>query len=116
MRTKGFLNALDKLFDSPEKWAQGHSAYDSNGNPVSCLSPDAVKWCILGGVGKVCGLDNKDQETLIAILTRAMHKLPGSECYLGYWNDRPKRTFRDIRELIIATKAEIDSLALLRKE
>lgn len=44
-----------KDFLTPENWCKGEMAVDLAGNPVSWQSSEAVKWCVLGAIGKCYG-------------------------------------------------------------
>jgi hypothetical protein len=75
MKESERLRAALALIDSPEKWAQGASAKDSEGFIVALHAEDAVSFCSLGALGIKCSdkgyLDNEAYESSRTYLKRA---------------------------------------------
>ena len=55
-----------ELIDSPEKLARGAFARDSKQERVTYDSPQAVAWCIVGGI-KRCYLVSEQEETILKL-------------------------------------------------
>lgn len=47
------LRALRVLLADPDHWTQGASARDESGAVCASRSPEAVRWCLHGGMHKV---------------------------------------------------------------
>lgn len=65
------LDVLDKLYDLME----GQSVYnplniaeDVDGNEVAHDSPDAVRWCMIGGLWSITGYPDFDADSVEALL------------------------------------------------
>lgn len=52
MTTKQVLIEARRLIEKPESRCTEHAAEDKYGHPVSVNSPDAVKFCIYGAIGR----------------------------------------------------------------
>lgn len=95
-----------ELLDSPEKWTKGAIARDSKGNLVSYNSPNAVCFCLLGAIYKCYASDKMNPDKMNPDkLPLEIRKLIGSLLNLrsdsiSYFNDAPKRTFEDIKNLV----------------
>jgi hypothetical protein len=93
---------IKELLVSEDKWARKGFAFDKDDRMVFGASPDAVKWCLLGAVGKC--YQGAEGEAVRELLTAELttkdtpeHDLPGS---ISQWNDNPKTTFADVRKLV----------------
>lgn len=86
------------LLSGPEKWCQGPSARDANGDVTASNSPTACSWCIQGAIWKVYkSWDEqvKAEEKLEAVLKKRK-KHPS----FVRFNEKPGRKFSTIRRLI----------------
>lgn len=64
-RTLERLEQLHDLFADERRWTKGIFAQNAEGADVSDpTSVEACKWCLLGGVMKVCGLSSTWMTTL----------------------------------------------------
>jgi hypothetical protein len=91
------------LLDRPERWTQGCSARDVSGNRVYSLDTHAVCWCALGAL-IVSHKDRPepDYEAARDELLAAIQRRHGSEyAAITRWNDDSKRTFEEVREVLI---------------
>lgn len=50
-------NSLKDLFSNPKKWGKGSFAKNASNTPRKVSDPDAVCWCLMGGIAKVCDVD-----------------------------------------------------------
>jgi hypothetical protein len=53
MTIESLLDDLFELLKDEDHWTQRGIARKADGTVVPATHPDAVKWCLLGGVGKV---------------------------------------------------------------
>ena len=53
MRTYEVLEKAKDLLSDPDKWTQQAYARDADGETVMVHDESAVRWCVLGAVGKV---------------------------------------------------------------
>lgn len=98
MKESERLIAAKALIDSPEKWAQGSSAKDAQGFIVALHSPDAVSFCSLGAVGKLCsGSGYLDDETYEAS-RKYLRDACGTRLVTSY-NDAPNRTHAEVMQM-----------------
>lgn len=58
------LKALRELFSDRSRWTQGVEARNGSGLPVAPMDPDAVCFCLLGGVIKVTDDEVRRYEAL----------------------------------------------------
>ena len=79
------------LLNSAKKWIRGEFATSDDGHIVEPDSPDATRWCILGGVVRCYPLSQRSR--IRARLYTALY--PKSPHSLGVFNDRA--TFRQVR-------------------
>lgn len=52
------LRQVRELFEDPNKWTGGSFARDDKGHPVSFNAPNAVCWCLEGGLRKFAENNN----------------------------------------------------------
>ena len=90
---------LQELFARDGSWTQGALARDAAGEKCYPADPEAVCWCLVGGVLKV---DYANQQHIFDLLSQATG---GSLVLLSRWNDAPGRTIEDVRAL--AAKANV---------
>lgn len=83
---------LQELFSSEARWTQKKVARNKDGQGRFPNSPEAVQWCLVGGIDKCY-----DGEELILVHHKVKNYLGMS---LTIWNDYPDRTFADIRRVI----------------
>lgn len=85
---------LKELFKSEANWCQRSLALDKDSNPTGYYSPDAVCWCLEGGIAK-CYVENFEIRKKIASKIYADNMWD-----FTFWNDNPLRTFQDIYKLV----------------
>ena len=89
MKIKDFLTNIN--------WIQGDVTLDIHKNPVSDYSPFAQYWPLLGMIFKV--YYNPQARSLIE--NKVIKYIGGKNVKdILIWNNRPERTFKDVRELI----------------
>jgi len=93
------MKVRDLLIDA-SKWTTKTSARNAEGEACSPISKDAVCWCLSGAMLK-CYPDTYYDHSWLEIERRLRNHLKIlGEYSLLVWNDNPKRTFQDIRDLI----------------
>ncbi len=80
-----------------ETWCKGYYAYTKDNNAVHPLNENAVKWCLAGWMYKIYG------DTLFDHIKQKIQSIING--YEITWNDKPERTFEEVKELLI--KADI---------
>lgn len=102
------LDKLNALFSGPEKWIQGSFAKTKSGKPVGSNEDSACCWCIAGGVNRITYQKNEEYAEMRAALSETIggNYALGTSTYVA-WNEKPERTFADIKKLIADTKERI---------
>lgn len=85
---------IKELLDVESKWTQGVNARDQLHQSVEVHHPNARQWCLLGAVHKCY---SGDMFTLV--WNRIRSKV--SNYFPHRWNDDPKRTFAEVRALVV---------------
>lgn len=103
---KNLMKIRDLLSDE-SRWAHdkdkrnGLDGRDKNNKPICPFSPDAVKWTLAGAL-RLCYRTKKRSELLMVITKRLGNEY--NPWYAEYdiqdWNDDPKRTFSEVRQLV----------------
>jgi hypothetical protein len=75
---------LEKLFWEQKTWTTGQWARNSQGKPVHPCSPNAVEWCLLGGVQRCYP---ETQEDVVALLETRIGEIEGQLIRVQDWND-----------------------------
>jgi len=83
------------LLSYKSKWTKRFYARDENGITVNWSSRKAVKFCLVGAIGRCY---KSDDYFIILEAVRASIV----EDNVATWNDLPERTFADIRAVIEA--------------
>jgi hypothetical protein len=91
---KGAINMkVHELLNSPDKWTQRASARDVNNHVCLSDSANAKCWCLLGAISKVYPCSD---------FMRVVKKVANvTKENIPSWNDRPERTFDDVRNLCL---------------
>jgi hypothetical protein len=91
-----------ELLDSEEKWTKRLYARDASGASVSPNDDKAVCWCLIGAIrycypDRVHGVFERVENHL-----RGKGALKIDELCIGAseWNDAPKRTFEEVKQLV----------------
>lgn len=82
---------MHQLFAKPGKWTQGASAVDRDGHPVEVKNRRAYAFCLYGGVYKCY----KDETQRGLVLDKLVTALEDVVC----WNDKPRRTQKQVQAL-----------------
>lgn len=114
MNSLEILKAVDALYSDESRWTKGAFGRDDDGNSTGSFNTEAVRWCALGAIRKVCGsmANIDDPQPLEARRTFAIaigDVNPGVGLYsLTANNDAAATTFADIKAAL--------KLAIERKE
>jgi hypothetical protein len=89
----------DEILTGPERWHQGPVALNASGSGVNAGDGEARSWCLFGAVLKA--LDYRLSDHVAHGAEAALWSaLPDGEAgYIG-WNERPGRTYADVRSLL----------------
>ncbi len=88
------LQDLSLLFDKEEKWIKNKFAQNANGWVVDSCSPNAVCWCLHGGINKITNISITRRENLVRVISEQTGE------NIIAWNDQKERTFADITAVI----------------
>lgn len=89
-----FLARAEEIEQHPERWTQGDSAKDAEGNPVCADDREAVCWCL---AGLFCrdGMQYADHDGI----ARRLLDSKKYDCFADF-NDAPDRTAADIVDFL----------------
>ena len=84
------------LFRYPKRWCKGDYAKNKEKVGIDVYDADACSWCLEGAIKKVYP-DNPDR------ILEKLSKLINSNLFgaIPNWNDKPKRTFEQVKALVI---------------
>ena len=85
---KQILKTGRELISDPGQWAQGYSACDAYGQPVSVCSDRAKSWCSLGALEKAAEILGADDETCKEAFELLRQQIPGYFKVVSIFNDR----------------------------
>lgn len=83
-----------------ETWTQGAYARDRFGRAEDVNSPEACQFCLIGAAYKLYG-------DVDAPVIRKIRDILGT--FVPYWQDRPGRTFEEVREVILKAEAMLET-------
>jgi hypothetical protein len=100
------MKVKDLLTDE-SKWCKNLPAVDKEGRQTTTRSPTACKWCLMGAIVK-CYVETRPPfyESYCAArykVLNAIREIHGNlyeEGYISLFNDGPKTTFAEIREVL----------------
>ena len=90
-----------ELLDSLEKWCKGALSKDAWGFPVSI--EEGVCWCTAGAILKCHPEDNAPLRNKTLFMLESVlkdRKMITMGQSTGAWNDAPKRTWREVYDLL----------------
>jgi len=93
---------LDDVLTDASKWCQGDAAQAATGERMPCDNPQAVRFCILGAIGKAISLEGHALVTEWKTFSRTVslvESVAGGR-YTPAFNDDPHTTFEDVRLLL----------------
>jgi len=90
------MKVRDLLTDE-SKWTQRASARDIRGFNIQPRDERAVRWCVAGAM--YCCYRDDEESAPWSKIDRYLELLEYSN--IVGWNDDPKRTFLDIRDLVM---------------
>jgi hypothetical protein len=98
--------SLRQLFSGPSKWCKNSNARDANDRAVAWDSPNAVKFCFIGGLYRVYEDSNKRRKVVEKIkkAINKFHKDDDNIVWISAFNDNPKTSFSDIKKVIELAK------------
>jgi hypothetical protein len=74
-------------------WTRSSSGVDGDGVSVSCMSPTAVGFCLLGAIERATNADRK----IYRLAYERVHDVVRPDCLsLMLWNDTPGRTQAEV--------------------
>jgi hypothetical protein len=82
--------AADRL-SKPGAWTKGHLALDAQGKPVNPTYPEAVRWCLAGGLQSVAG--GAGTELFCSAYARLSRTIGSG---VAAWNDTASRTQAEV--------------------
>lgn len=92
---------IKDLLTDKSKWTQYTEARDKNNNPIYASNKEATKFCLLGAIKRCYYGDFLYPGSMIEMLSvKRRIALEIGTTRIDYYNDDPKRTFKDIRNLI----------------
>jgi hypothetical protein len=89
---------LHELFAKPGTWTQRHNARDKNGAVVDHYHPDAVKFCIMGGLHKCYG---ENHEPAYHAISAKLVERGSPNGDITPWNDAAGRTQAEVHQLCL---------------
>jgi hypothetical protein len=84
---------IKELLSSPEKWTQGVSARDKNGDIVYATCATATCFCLMGAIEHCYRNENEAELIYKKIRTKVIS-------HISIWNDQSYRTFEDVKQLV----------------
>ena len=84
-----------ELLSDPSKWTRGTYARNASGQRCPPKSAEAVCFCAVGAIDRVYSAHSNAENRL----DEAVRELGYDS--IVYWNDTPKRTFAEVRDLLI---------------
>jgi hypothetical protein len=98
--SKSKLVQLKELFSTPDKWTKKAFARDSEGNVTAMIMPDAVCWCLFGGLVKVFeSLPEMQNSREKEILEKTISK-DYAFLAISAFNDDSQTTFEMVHQVI----------------
>ena len=98
-----------ELLTSSEAWCQESPAEDRQGNKLQALDPRAVKWCALGAIQKAYPASQwaEAMDRLLRALSvsdQGLAQMTKSDkaCSLMEWNDNPRCSFAELKEILLS--------------
>ncbi len=102
---------LTQLFSDASKWTKGHGARTQSDAGIFYDSPEACKWCLVGGVAK-CYFGSADYQEALECVRMAIKKLfPGFPTVISF-NDHKDTTFEDVVKVIKLAEERHESLGV----
>ena len=98
---------VKQLLSTKSKWTKLACARDKKNMECPVNDPSAVKYCLEGAIIK-CYQTGEERNRVENLIRRALRMSevefsmfkPIYDGRITYWNDAPKRTFKDIKKLI----------------
>jgi hypothetical protein len=98
------LRAVDVLLSDETKWTSGTVARNAQGSPCTATDLEAVRWCILGAIERVCQCNHKRIEEAVAVLSEiaggAFTFAPFGAFTLASFNDADETDFTSVKALL----------------
>ena len=82
-----------------DTWIQGSEARDAAGRECYPFQEEAVSFCAIGRLNKVCHQQRAPDPVRTALARALLTVLPPGAGDLQLWNDQPGRTPQEVREL-----------------
>jgi len=94
MNSVEVLLAAKELLNDPKCWTKGTVARNANGGAVAPNNTDAVCWCAVGALAKICKYPFNP--TLYETVIYAFENVSSRQNGIGYWNDDKDRTHEEV--------------------
>lgn len=89
---------IQELLSDESKWTKGEMARNIDGDQVGYDNPTAVCWCLLGAINKCYPYEKR--ETIRQKIFNFINDSLLCEKGITGFNDSPKITFSDVKNLI----------------
>jgi hypothetical protein len=101
--------SVGELLCNKSRWGRGYDAQTATGDPVAVFNENAIRWCLGGAMRLVYGHDAQLHQKMTKLINDWLleHKEEFEEAddvSLSGWNDEPERTWKEIRQMLNATK------------
>ena len=101
--------SVGELLCNKSRWGRGYDAQTATGDPVAVFNENAIRWCLGGAMRLVYGHNAELHQKMTKLINDWLleHKEEFEEAddvSLSGWNDEPERTWKEIRQMLNATK------------
>lgn len=105
IKSSAIIAGVLKLFAAKSRWAKGFYAYDKDHKTCSSTGPEAVCYCLIGGVTKAAhdlgSIRYGDIQRALRFVNRAIApNLHPDGVSTAVWNDAPERTIEEVRGVV----------------
>lgn len=109
MKLSSYLLRLQRLLSRPGAWIQGPSARDKSGLPTEPSDPDACKFCLVGGILRVTGLNKFYDGAIPRDMADVLDEVAKDRGSLDalHFNEVPGRRQEEVVRLIDAARARL---------
>src|SRR5690349_5347883 len=91
------FSTVVELLSDIERWVKGHYAVNKAGIKCSPAADVACKWCLMGAVAKIYGINTQRQHDATNTLIRVLRDKHGRS--IVQWHDVKERTHEEVLEL-----------------
>ena len=87
---------VKELLSDESKWTKGFHARKADGSATSVESKEAVSFCLVGAVLRCYPIG---YPIALKVIRKGIRRMK-LRCSVYDWNDRKKRTFADVKNLV----------------